>query len=139
MISKFIKQLGSILLISAIFSTNVSTTFAIEKTEATETFAESRSTTNIIPSNGKQTFYLQLNSYVGLTKTFLANATSNSVTGVLFIRLTSPRGTVVSNDWIMSVNEVAQWKVNLPSSGQWKVEVTANATTAPVNVFLDWR
>lgn len=139
MISKFIKQLGSILLISAIFSTNVSTTFAIEKTEATETFAESRSTTGIIPSNGKQTFYLQLNSYVGLTKTFLANATSNSVTGVLFIRLTSPRGTVVSNDWIMSVNEVAQWKVNLPSSGQWKVEVTANATTAPVNVFLDWR
>lgn len=136
MMSKFIKWLGSIFLIAVICSTNVSITFANEKTE---TFAESRSTTGVVPSNGKQTFYLQLNSYVGLSKTFLVNATSNSATGVLFIRLTSPRGTVVSNDWVMSVNEVAQWKVNLPSSGQWTVEVTANATTAPVNVFLDWR
>lgn len=138
MIKKVIKRLGCICLIAAICCTNVNTTFAAEKTDIIGSVAESRSTTGSIPSNVKRTFYLQLDPYVGLSKTFLVNATSKSATGALFIRLTSPRGNVVSNDWVMGVNEVAQWKINLPSSGQWTVEITATGTTAIVNVFLDW-
>ena len=149
---KSFKRLASILLVAFVGITNVCVLYAsdnytpkedIEFADSTNSYQELasrsvRSTSGIVPPNGTATFYLNLDSYVGLSKTFLINATSSSTTGVLFVTLTSPRGTIVSNDWIMSVNEVAQWKVTLPSSGTWTVQITSNATSAPVNVFLNW-
>ena len=143
MINKFKKLIGCSFLVIVICLFHLDMSFALNTNvnslnNSTENTLLLRSTSGTVPSNGSRTFYINLDNYVGVNKTFLVNATSNSSTGVLFIRLISPRGTEVSQDWIMSVNEVAQWSVFLPSSGQWTVQITSNGTTSSVNVFLNW-
>lgn len=127
---------------------NVNTAFATESvpTSVNNDTVVSEGTTRatnaisgVVPSNSTATFTVHLDSYIGFSKEFVVNATSNSTTGgVLFIHLISPRGNEVSQDWIMSVNEIASWKVTLPSSGDWTVRISSNGTNAPVNVFMNW-
>lgn len=92
----------------------------------------------IVPSNGVLELKPTLESYIGLNKSFVINATSDSNTGVLFVYLYKPNGNIQSNDWIMGVNEVVKWDVFLPSSGTWTVRFVAQGTTSPVNVYARW-
>jgi len=90
------------------------------------------------PSNGSLNLYPWLESYIGLSKTFIVNATSNSKSGALLLYLYNPSGKLVSKDWMMGVNQIAKWSVTLPSSGKWRLYVVAQGTTASVNVFARW-
>ena len=145
---KQIIRSGLALLFAIVCFTNVNIVFANESVPMSlnKTVAESeemgrtdRSAYGVVPSNGTSTFTVHLDNYIGLSKEFVVNATSNSTTGgILFIHLISPRNNEVSQDWIMGVNEIASWKVPLPSSGDWTVRISSNSTNAPVNVFLNW-
>lgn len=92
----------------------------------------------VVPSNGYIDLNPTLESYIGFTKNFVVNATSDSTSGALFVYLYKPNGNIQSNDWIMGVNEVVKWNVFLPSSGTWRVRFVAQGTTAPVNVYARW-
>ena len=127
---------------------NVNTVFAMEKTPVTnydldksskyEIVPASGAVSGIVPSNDTATFSITLDSYVGFSKEFIVNAVSDSSGGMLIVQLISPRNNVVSQDWIMGVNDIASWKVTLPSSGVWTVKISSNGTNAPVRVFLNW-
>lgn len=168
MIIKLFKRNMSLLLILVVALMNSNTVFAKENkvaesngehtTEVTEYLVnvnEERETsvilenkdivlldnspvTGVVPSNGYIDLYPTLESYIGFNKKFVVNATSSSSTGVLFVYLYKPNGNLQSNDWVMSVNEIVKWSVFLPSSGTWRVRLVAQATTAPVNVYVRW-
>lgn len=68
-----------------------------------------------------------LSSYVGLNKTFNVVTTSNSTSGAVYVYLYKGEK-MVSNDWIMGVDDVAAWSLFLPSSGEYTLKIQAYAT-----------
>jgi hypothetical protein len=94
--------------------------------------------TGTVPTNGSINLYPWLESYIGVSKNFIVNATSNSTSGALLVYLYNPSGKLVSNSWVMGVNEIAKWSVTLPSSGQWRLYIVASGTNASVNIWAKW-
>lgn len=122
------------------YSVNVGTTGEVMVeaiNDEVSTFANSP-VRGVVPSNSYIDLYPQLESYIGFNKTFIVNATSDSTSGALFLYLYKPNGDLASHDWIMGVNEIAQWSLFLPSSGEWRLRVVAQGTTASVNVYARW-
>ena len=134
-ILKYLKVLFLILLVL-----NVGTTaFAAEN----EFYENSATYANYlvkgdVASNGYIDLYPRLESYIGLNKNIIINATSESSSGGLLLYLYNPDGELKSYDWIMGVNETAQWTLFLPSSGEWRLRVYAQGTTASVRVSARW-
>lgn len=96
-------------------------------------------TTVSVSANGTADIELELqyDGYVGRKKIYV-NAMSDSTSGALLLYLYNPSGTLVSNDWIMGVNELVQWNVVLPPKGTWRLHIVASGTTAPTSVFARW-
>ena len=82
--------------------------------------------------------YPVLNPYVGFTKEIIVNTNSASTSGLVFLYLYDPKGKIVSHDWIGDVSGVTKWKVTLPSSGTWKLQVVAHANNVAVVVNAKW-
>lgn len=92
-----------------------------------------------LPINGSGDIYINLDSYMGLTRRIYFNATCSSNSGAVFLYVYSPRGTLVSNDWIIGVNEAANWSVFLPSSGEWHIHAVAQGNAAEVELYAVWQ
>lgn len=92
-----------------------------------------------IASNGSATYYPHLSSYIGLTKQFYAGTSSSSSTGMVLVYLYNPSGKLISNDWILGVNDYASWNFTLPSSGTYRLRVAVQGTTAPVSFAASWQ
>lgn len=92
---------------------------------------------SVINSNGSATYYPNLDSYIGINKTFVASTSSSSTSGAVFLTL-SRNGKTVSNDWIMGVNDSASWSVTLPSSGTYTLRVVLNGTNNSVSFAGKW-
>ena len=108
-------------------------------TDKTETNTlENEPETDFIQPNSFVILRPKLDSYIGFTKNFIVNATSESNTGLLFIYLYDPDGNIKSNDWIMGVNQLVRCNVFLPKSGTWTVHLVAQGTTAGVDVYVRW-
>lgn len=52
--------------------------------------------------------------------------------------LYKPNGQLASQDWIIGINEVAQWSFFLPSAGQWRLKLVASGTNDVVEFFARW-
>lgn len=92
---------------------------------------------SVINSNGTATYYPNLDSYIGVSKTFVASTSSSSTSGAVFLTL-SRNGKTVSNDWIMGVNDSASWSVTLPSSGTYTLRVVLSGTNNSVSFAGRW-
>lgn len=94
----------------------------------------------IIEINSTTYLYPQLSSYIGFTQRFYVTVTSHtgSQSGAVFLYLTSPNGNLVSNDWIIGVNEATYWDVILPASGTWTLEAVALGTDSSVSIYARW-
>ena len=99
--------------------------------------SEKRSVT--LPINGSDDLYINLDNYIGLTRRIYFNATCSSNSGAVFLYVYSPRGTLVSDDWIIGVNEAANWSVFLPSSGEWHIHAVAQGNAAEVELHAVWQ
>lgn len=91
-----------------------------------------------VPVGGSITLNVHLDSYIGLKKNFYVSTVSASETGGLLLYLYNPKGKLVSNDWMMGANEMVQWSITLPSSGDWKLKAVAFAVDEPVSVAARW-
>lgn len=91
-----------------------------------------------VPSNGNINIPAILVPYVGFTRTFFVSTNSNSKQGALLLYLYNPKGKLVSNDWVMGINGTYEWKLTLPSSGQWRLWVIAQGTDADVEIVAKW-
>lgn len=111
--------------------------YAITVGEENSTWANTPVRDSVSP-NSYVDMHPYLNSYFGINKTIIVNATSDSTSGALLLYLYNPSGDLVSHDWIMGVNEIAQWNLVLPSSGEWRLRVIAQGTTSMVNVYARW-
>ena len=94
---------------------------------------------SVIASGQSATYYPNLDSYIGFTKTFVASTKSSSTTGSVHLYLyNNSTGKLVSNDWIMGVQDDAQWSVTLPSSGTYRLRVVLSGTNASVSFAGKW-
>ena len=84
---------------------------------------------------------IKLDSYWGqnLNRKIIVNATSDSTSGALFLYLYKPNGELASHDWIMGINEVVEWSLFWPTSGNWRLRVMAQGTNEPVYVWASWQ
>lgn len=94
--------------------------------------------TDIIPANTSKVLELKLPNYIGFTKEFVANTSSQSTSGIVLLYLYKPNGELASNDWMMGVKETAKWKFTLPTAGTWRIKVVAHLTNAPVTFSAKW-
>lgn len=150
---KSFRRTASLLLAMLMCFTVRNTAFAMEKLNETEkTWLEimvagedevealaNQPASGVVPSNSGANFYPTLDSYVGISKTIVVNAYSNSNSGALLLYLYNPSHKLVSKNWIMGVNEIVQWKLTLPSSGIWRLYAVAQGTTASVNLYTKWQ
>lgn len=90
------------------------------------------------PSNGVGYAYPHLDSYIGFSKVFHIVTSSSGTSGAVLLYLYNEKGKLVSNDWIMGVNDGWSWKLTLPSSGTYTLKVCAQGTTAPVKFTCQW-
>lgn len=81
--------------------------------------------------------YLEL-SDTGFSRKFVANASSESTSGLIEISLYNPDGKLVSNQWVLGVNEAATWTVYFPKKGTWEISALAYLTNEPVLVYFTW-
>lgn len=157
--NKFLKRIVTLLIVTTILSfTFVGISFATDTSVVSQALAEDSYTIMEfpnLPSSGitplanniaqgvvapGQTInlYLHLDSYIGLSKNFIVNTVSDSTTGALFLYLYDSKGKLVSDDWIMGLNHLYKWSVFLPSSGDYRLEVIAGLTNAPVQIRARW-
>ena len=67
----------------------------------------------------------------------IVNCTSNSTSGALFIYVYNSDGTLVSDDWICGVNEMAIYEFDKRlSAGTYEIKIIAGLTNAEVRVFV---
>ena len=82
---------------------------------------------------------ITLDPYIGFTKKFHLVTQCSSNDGILIVLLTRKKdGKIMSNDWYANPNGNLTWSFTLPSSGEYEVKVTSNATSAPVYVTAYW-
>ena len=95
--------------------------------------------TGSIPAWASRTYTVHLNSYIGISKTFRVTAQSPSVGqgGMLDIIVKKDDKYISDGNWWIGVNETGDWKVTLPSSGDYSVEVV-NESADVVYVTLQW-
>lgn len=91
-----------------------------------------------IPSNGSAIYKPSLSSYIGLSKTFYASTASDSTSGMVLLYLYNANGKLISNDWVLGVNDYGSWSFTLPSSGIYTLKVYVQGTTAPVHFGASW-
>lgn len=91
-----------------------------------------------IQSNKSDVYYPKLSSYVGLSKTFYAGTSSSGSAGMVLLYLYNKNNKLISNDWILGVNDYGSWSFTLPSSGTYTLKVFLQGTTAPVNIAASW-
>lgn len=150
------KKLSVLALATFMMGTTVIPAFAAETTPTDEgvTVAEytltaddsgniSARTNNIVGSvigSGQTVYYYpNLDSYIGFSKTFVAATSSaGSTTGAVFLYLYNSNGKLVSNDWIMGINDNASWSVTLPSSGTYTLKVVLSGTNGAVSFSAKW-
>lgn len=83
--------------------------------------------------------YPTLGNYVGLYKTFVANAISECTQGTILVELYNPDGKLVSYDWLVGYNEAYSWNVFLPKAGTWRCRLIGAGTDATTIVTVGWR
>ncbi len=144
------KRIGAFLLASSMTLGTTISAFAAEPEEvATEETIIAEYTINTadydndpvggtIASNSSATYYPRLSSYIGFTKQFYAGTSSSSSTGMVLLYLYNPSGKLISNDWILGVNDYGSWNFTLPSSGTYTLRVSVQGTTAPVSIAASW-
>ena len=123
--------------------------FAAEKPAYVEAKAEVGSADGVTPlydnpvvkgtlaPGGSLTLYPTLASYVGLSRYFSFSATSDG-TGVIYYELYDPKGKLISDDWIVSVNRTENVSFFLPSSGTYTFKAYSWGTTEDANVYAWW-
>lgn len=94
---------------------------------------------DVVPANGTVNLYPKLDSYVGLNKKFFVNVTSPSNKAGVLLYLYDPNGKLVSDDWIMGLNQAATWSIFLPKSGTWRLYVVGHGTEDYVEVTAGWQ
>ena len=94
---------------------------------------------SVIQSGQSATYYPNLDSYIGINKSFVAMTSCNNNSGAVYLYLyKNDTGKLVSNDWIMGVNDQATWTVTLPSSGTYRLRVVLSGTTDWVSFSARW-
>ena len=110
--------------------------------EVAESSSETRNTSGNVTLalwDGSGSFYVTLDSYVGFTKTFHIETACKYDDGLIIVVLERVSdGKVVSNDWYADPNGHVSWDFFLPTSGVYKVTVSANATSGPTYVEGYW-
>ena len=96
---------------------------------------------DIIPAWQTGTYYLQLNSYVGLSRTIYIYTTAmetSSNGGGMDIQLYNENGKQMDDgNWIMGIDDEFSHKFTLPASGTYTLKITCKADV-PVHVTAVW-
>lgn len=134
------------------------TAFAAEVTEAPETTEQVESVavmavqpgeevepyandvvTGSVSAWSNKTLTVHLNSYIGFSKTFRVTSQSPNTTqgGGLDIVVYKGDKLISDGNWLMGVNDVGDWKLTLPSSGDYSVKII-NRSPDVVYVTMQW-
>lgn len=140
---KKICALALVFVLSCGFSANVlAAEFAVspETTEQADTgvtpYADPVVTGSIKPLNTAH-FIVHLSPYIGFSKTFRVTTQSSGTTGGVDIIVKYDDKYISDGQWWMGINNVKDWALTLPSSGDYSVSVV-NQSDSVVYVTMQW-
>ena len=93
--------------------------------------------TGSVSALSNKTFTVHLNSYVGFSKTFRVTSQSPSSGGGIDVVVYKGSKLVSDGNWWMGVNDTGDWKLTLPSSGDYTVKIINNSSDT-VYVTMQW-
>lgn len=93
--------------------------------------------TGSVSALSNKTFTVHLNSYVGFFKTFRVTSQSPSSGGGIDVVVYKGSKLVSDGNWWMGVNDTGDWKLTLPSSGDYTVKIINNSSDT-VYVTMQW-
>lgn len=117
------------------FAADMSSTVSEQNTVVSR--ANTAVTTTVYPNESK-TLKVHLDMYMGLSKDFMLSATSDAKAGMIIVHLYNPLGNLVSNDWMIGINETVKTSIFAAMPGDWTLVVASNCPDGPVKVSAKW-
>lgn len=141
--TKLIKRMASLVLSCVIVAGISTTAFATKPTKHEETTKNEVSVmadvavTGTAPAWGTGILRPHLSSYIGFSKTIRITTQSTTDNGGVDIELKKNGELKSDGNWWMGTNDVGEWKLTLPSSGDYELLVH-NKSGAPVYITAQW-
>lgn len=147
--TKLFKRLGACVLACMMVFGASTSVFAAEMENSNEvTIAGSASDENVVPLAdtavtgtvlpwNSTTLWPHLSSYIGFSKTIRITTQSSGGNGGVDIELVKDGNLKSDGNWLMGVNDVGEWTLTLPSSGNYELRVH-NKSDATIFVIAQW-